>query len=214
MIRLGDTLRSFRSCAILLALGGCASRHPTPSPATPVAAPAVTPAEATTEPARLARIASDADLLVDPGHERDLRLIEALEQRRPDDAIAAIREGAAIDYTPPWSRPTSGLLLTTFRPEMADVAKVLLEHGADVNQSRPGGFTPLHNACEWSYGDMVTLLLDHGANVNARDASGLTPLHIAARCLVGEHQRLVCETLIKRGAEVNAVDDKGQTPLI
>ena len=43
-----------------------------------------------------------------------------------------------------------------------DVAKFLLEHGADVNQKDVFGRTPLHVAAAVDYPEMVNLLIEHG----------------------------------------------------
>ena len=60
------------------------------------------------------------------------------------------------------------------------MVRLLLEHGADPNQSTYFG-SPLSHAC-WNDGfEAAELLIDRGANVNARDAvAGFTPLHWAA----------------------------------
>jgi ankyrin repeat protein len=60
------------------------------------------------------------------------------------------------------------------------MVRLLLDHGADPNQSTYFG-NPLSHAC-WNDGfEAALLLIDRGANVNARDAvAGFTPLHWAA----------------------------------
>ena len=60
----------------------------------------------------------------------------------------------------------------------ADVASLLLEHGADVAAKHDGGVTPLH-LCASSDPACVSLLLSAGANAEERDASGQTALHLA-----------------------------------
>jgi len=82
------------------------------------------------------------------------------------------------------------------------MARLLLEHGADPNQSTYFG-NPLSQAC-WNDGfEAAELLIDRGANVNARDAvAGFTPLHWAA----GNetlHPHLV-RLLLGSGADPNA----------
>ncbi|HCR38575.1 MAG TPA: hypothetical protein DIV80_03745 [Synergistaceae bacterium] len=49
-----------------------------------------------------------------------------------------------------------------------DIARTLIEAGADVNAKDIQGWTPLHEAAEAGRTDIVQLLLDHGADVNAR----------------------------------------------
>ena len=48
----------------------------------------------------------------------------------------------------------------------------------DVLQSSPG-WTPLHEACNYGYPELVLALLRRGAKVNARGMDGDTPLHDA-----------------------------------
>jgi len=63
----------------------------------------------------------------------------------------------------------------------ADVVKVLLEHGADVNAKGENKITPLHLAAQNGHVNVVKVLLRHGANVDAKDKKyGLTPLDVAA----------------------------------
>jgi ankyrin repeat protein len=60
-----------------------------------------------------------------------------------------------------------------------EIAKLLLDHGADANAVQADGFTPLHGAAENGDDDMVTLLLAYGANKTAQDSQGRTPLDLA-----------------------------------
>ena len=64
-----------------------------------------------------------------------------------------------------------------------DMARLLLSHGADINESEKDSYTPLHCCAIYpeqsSRGPLIQLLLDAGANVNARNCDGETPLAIA-----------------------------------
>ena len=59
------------------------------------------------------------------------------------------------------------------------VARILLEHGADVNARYLGGYTPLHAAAENGQVELVQLLLDYGANPEVTKDDGMTPLKLA-----------------------------------
>jgi|SRR5579871_2478360 len=61
----------------------------------------------------------------------------------------------------------------------ADSAILLLNYGADVNATDPGGFSPLIEACRRNDLDLARVLVLHGANVNARDIKGSTVLYWA-----------------------------------
>ncbi len=81
-----------------------------------------------------------------------------------------------------------------------DVAKLLLDEGADVHDSKSEGPTPLDLAALGNATDTARLLVDHGADVSGCDDYPATPLHWAA---LGD----ACETmalLIDRGADAGA----------
>jgi ankyrin repeat protein len=86
----------------------------------------------------------------------------------------------------------------------ADVAALLLEHGADPNARMPDGTTPLHLAaaycpiCRDTFGkaDMTKLLLAHGAEINATTIDGHTPLDVALQA----RDPAVVQLLRERGA--------------
>ena len=92
-----------------------------------------------------------------------------------------------------------------------DGMKLLIDNGADVNQSL--GFLEcslLHYALsEESMLDTMKLLIDNGANVNSVDILGRTPLNAAA----GHAELDVLKLLIACGADVDHPDARGQTPL-
>ena len=59
------------------------------------------------------------------------------------------------------------------------VARVLLECGADVTAQNDDSETPLHVASKEGHLQVVRVLLKHGASTSARDKVGSTPLHLA-----------------------------------
>jgi ankyrin repeat protein len=74
---------------------------------------------------------------------------------------------------------------------LPNVARLLLEHGADVNAqiSDGSGRTPLHVTMEFNRAEVVRVLLEHGANVGAEDRNGRTPFQIASA--KGYHEIMV-----------------------
>ena len=60
---------------------------------------------------------------------------------------------------------------------MAETAKVLLEHDADVNAKNDKGDTPLHLSATFINVTVAELLIANGADVNAKNNDGHTPLH-------------------------------------
>lgn len=84
-----------------------------------------------------------------------------------------------------------------------EMARFLIEKGADVNTKNDAGMTPLMGN---NNPDFVRLLIEKGADVNVKDVSGLTPLHMAQNSGIAGF-------LIASGADVNARDEVGSTPL-
>jgi hypothetical protein len=90
-----------------------------------------------------------------------------------------------------------------------EVAKSLLEAGADVNQRAKHGYTPLHFAALCGEARTADLLLAHGAQVDAATPGGVTPLHCA---VLHGHAPLVA-LLLDWGADPNAAKSNGKTAL-
>lgn len=82
-------------------------------------------------------------------------------------------------------------------------AKMLIEHGADVNAGNSSGFTALFVTRNL---EVAQFLIDHGADVKGRSATSSTPLHVPR----GPE---ITQLLIDHGADVNARDKFGVTPL-
>jgi ankyrin repeat protein len=103
-------------------------------------------------------------------------------------------------------------LITAAANGWLKVAAYLLDHGADVNISPPGGFgraTPLLAAVNAGNKAMTTFLIDRGADLKFRDGNGDTALHLAAQ----KGFQAVVEVLLASHAGVNAQDNAGATPL-
>ena len=98
-----------------------------------------------------------------------------------------------------------------------DIARLLIEKGADLNVKHSNGWTALHFAVQKGHKEIVVLLLSSGAykadknDINARNCIGETALHVAARLGREEIGDEIINLLIARGADVNAKDDIGYT---
>jgi ankyrin repeat protein len=93
-----------------------------------------------------------------------------------------------------------------------DIATLLLDHRAQVNQYDQYGYTPLHVACMHGCMDIATLLLQRNAHINQVTQTGIcfTPLHIA--CLGAKLD--IVKLLLKHDAcVVDQEDHFGCTPL-
>jgi ankyrin repeat protein len=91
----------------------------------------------------------------------------------------------------------------------SDLAKALIECGANVNSQDASSQTPLHFASKFGYLDSARLLLDQGADLNALDNNHVTPLHLAS-----EHGHLeIVQLLLLRGANHDSRDKDARTAL-
>jgi len=88
-----------------------------------------------------------------------------------------------------------------------EVARVLVDHGARVNDRSARGSSPLMLAIMNRHNGIVRLLCDRGADVNARDHLGWTPLMHAA--WTGDPE--VVRLLLQRGADRRSADHRGWT---
>jgi len=81
-----------------------------------------------------------------------------------------------------------------------DLARLLIEYGADVKAQDKYQLTSLHLAVRSGSVDLTRLLIEHGADVTAQNGRGSTPLHVA----VGKGSVDLTRLLIEHGADVTA----------
>lgn len=94
----------------------------------------------------------------------------------------------------------------------AQIAELLLTHGADANLANDYGETPLLLAIRNEYEQVVTLLLQHGADVNRTSPSigGGAALHEAARM---DAMQSIWSALVAYKADPSCKDAQGRTAL-
>ena len=90
-----------------------------------------------------------------------------------------------------------------------NLARMLVDRGADVSAQDENGWIPLHRASSMGHIDVVQMLVECGADVSTQDKDGRTPLHRASS--MGHID--VAQMLVERGADVSAHDKNGWTPL-
>ena len=120
-----------------------------------------------------------------------------------------------------------------------EIARILLEHGADIEARDKNYWSPLERASTEGHVELVQVLLEYGAEANARDAERCTPLYLAwdfgrpavirallrhgadVRARYKNDQTLlhqveeeeVTRLLLEYGADASALDIKNRTPL-
>lgn len=89
-----------------------------------------------------------------------------------------------------------------------ELAKWLVEHGADLQATDTWNNTPLHKRSRSRFGNIKSLL-ELGADVNVEKSSIGTPLHAAADSHNIENTKL----LLEYGGNINALNSGGYSPL-
>uniref|UniRef100_A0A915DVL8 Ankyrin repeat and FYVE domain-containing protein 1 n=1 Tax=Ditylenchus dipsaci TaxID=166011 RepID=A0A915DVL8_9BILA len=126
--------------------------------------------------------------------ENDSKLVELLNQ--PDD----------LDILP---------LELSFETSQLNIAKSLVEHGADLNKLDANGLSFLWKAIQKGKIDVCEFLVNHGANVDyVNKDSGDTLLHILAKSKMKEEAVGQWASSHIDRFEVNALDINGRTPLM
>ena len=96
------------------------------------------------------------------------------------------------------------LVMTVGVSRSLEVASLLLDSGADVNDEWSDDTTPIFETTTDEYYDLAKLLVSRGADVNWRMSNGLTPLMFAAR---NGATRCV-DLFLDAGADINAVEEE------
>jgi ankyrin repeat protein len=96
------------------------------------------------------------------------------------------------------------LVMTVGVSRSVEVASLLIDAGANVNEEWSQDTTPIFETTADQFYDLAKLLLDRGAKVNVRMSNGLTPLMYAAR---NGASRCV-DLFLDAGADINAVEEE------
>ena len=91
-----------------------------------------------------------------------------------------------------------------------EVARLLIEHGANGNMVANEGSSALSLACQEGHYETAKLLLENGANPNVQGETKCTPLMLASFC---GHYRVV-NLLLRYNAKVNLVDSLQRSALM
>jgi hypothetical protein len=91
-----------------------------------------------------------------------------------------------------------------------EIARLLLQNGAEVDAKSNYGNTPLHDAAFQGHIDILHLLVENGADLEAQDDHGERALHKAA---YSGHLPFIQELISRYHVDINASDNNGRTAL-
>jgi ankyrin repeat protein len=109
------------------------------------------------------------------------------------------QNGDNYNYTP---------LHLAVREESVEIARMLIDAGADLDVQDKWERTPLHWAAVYGRVEITRMLIDAKADVNVQDKWDNTPLHWAA--IKGNEE--IAQMLIDAGARKDIQNNKGNLP--
>lgn len=123
--------------------------------------------------------------------------------------IAMVKEVLKVypDVVNPESETDWAPLIIALQMNKTEIAKLLIENGADVNTSSEP--TPLYTAIMSGNSEVALLLIEKGAAIHFANADGWTALHAASY----QGKEDVVKKLIEKGAVVNLMTNQGETAL-
>ncbi|HEY6491062.1 MAG: ankyrin repeat domain-containing protein [Terracidiphilus sp.] len=93
----------------------------------------------------------------------------------PLGVAALIFRGAAVDAVSDNAQRNQPLHAALALGKNPSAIELLISHGADVNATQAGGFTPIFAAATANRRDLAELLVNHGANPRYANNEGKTP---------------------------------------
>lgn len=142
----------------------------------------------------------DVEVIFRAAHECDTERVAAMLDDDPD-LLSSTWYGQTLLIWPIWHG----------RERDVDVARLLLERGAEVDALGFMGRTALHNAAIAGRVEVLSLLLQSGADSSRTDDEGCTALMHAAEVKEAGIVRLLLENMGGRGLDVR--DEEGRTAL-
>jgi len=110
--------------------------------------------------------------------------------------------------SPSFAEASTPLHLTS-RYGHVDLARMLVERGADMSAQDKDGSTALHLASRYGHVDLARMLVERGADMSAQTEDGWTALHLAT-----SHGHVdLARMLVELSADVSAQTEDGWTAL-
>ncbi|KAJ9440574.1 putative ankyrin repeat protein [Diplonema papillatum] len=141
-------------------------------------------------------------------HRETQLLFDYASAGQPQLVEEVLNKGAFIDGRLPQNGNTA--LHMSLWLQHADVSRLLIARGANLELKDNDGFRPLHTAAWAAFeGDvaMTKLLLESGALMDQPSNSGCTPLHLAAAA-----NKDIVQILLEGGSNPLVKNSDGKTP--
>ncbi|RBR16525.1 uncharacterized protein FIESC28_06934 [Fusarium coffeatum] len=112
------------------------------------------------------------------------------------------------------------VLVASVTADSVATARVVLDHGANIETSSSDGITPLASAVLCNALEMASFLLEYGADIEGQTDDGYTALHLAAEKNLQQMSQLLIEksanieSRITPGNQDGRLGDEGLTPLL
>jgi RNA polymerase sigma factor (sigma-70 family) len=141
-------------------------------------------------------LAADSSLLDSYSTEGFTPLALAAHFGKQETAEFLISRGAEVDAVSEHEMGVTPLHAALFG-RRADMATLLVDHGADVRIKRGGkgwpraGWTALHYAACFGFVELIEILLDRGALIDERDDEDRTPLGVAVEARQSEASEIL-----------------------
>ena len=137
------------------------------------------------------------------------KLIEAVMYQDLDAVKTVLAQGTDINYQDSASGSTALILAANYN--FVEIAKFLIEKGADIDLQAKNGASPLI-AAAGSSEEIFNLLIEKNADIKAKDESGTTAFTASMIGILRERVSFaVPQLLLKKGADVDEAPDKGRT---
>ncbi|MBN8828869.1 MAG: ankyrin repeat domain-containing protein [Sphingobacteriia bacterium] len=140
----------------------------------------------------------------------DLTILHKAVQNGSEEIVKFLLKHEFIDVNIISEYDQTPILLCAIKKNQYNIAKLLLEAGADTESRTHEGCTALSIAIQRGYDDLIKLLISFNANIEKVNEEGLTPLLQAANQFNAAY---TIEILLEAGANIEATDNNKMTPL-